>query len=177
MQDFLELARRRQSCRAYADKPVEKEELLALAEAARLAPSACNSQPWTLVAATGESAKAVAGCVQQLGLNKFAAQCPAFLVVVEEKAKLMQRVAETVASQHFAPIDIGLMTAHICLQATDRGLGTCVLGMFDDKGLRRALDIPDKKEIRLVIAVGYPADDKVRPKVRRELDEIIRFVE
>lgn len=178
MQNFLELAGRRQSCRAFSDKPVEKEALLSLAEAARLSPSACNSQPWSLTAVTGEKARAqVAACVQMFGLNRFAEGCPAFLVVAEEKAKLIPRLAETVPSQHFAALDIGLAAAHICLQAADIGLGTCILGMFDEDRLREALDIPADKAIRLVIAVGYPADETVRPKVRRALPDIVRFAE
>ena len=80
--DFMELALRRESCRDFSEKPVEKEKLEAVMQAARLAPSACNSQPWSFTAVTGaRTAKAVAKCLQGMGMNKFTDRCPAFIVV------------------------------------------------------------------------------------------------
>ena len=87
MESFIELARRRQSCRRYDRRPVEPEKLEACIEAARLSPSACNSQPWGFTVVTRPVLlPEVAACVQQLGINAFTADCPAFVVVTEEKA-------------------------------------------------------------------------------------------
>ena len=93
MESFIELARRRQSCRRYDRRPVEPEKLEACIEAARLSPSACNSQPWGFTVVTRPVLlPEVAACVQQLGINAFTADCPAFVVVTEEKATLMKRL-------------------------------------------------------------------------------------
>ena len=177
MESFIELARRRQSCRRYARRPVEPEKLEACIEAARLSPSACNSQPWGFTVVTRPVLlPEVAACVQQLGINAFTADCPAFVVVTEEKATIMKRLDGVVDSQHFASIDVGLAAAHLCLQAADLGLGTCIMGLFDEARLRRLLDIPAQSRVRLVIAVGYPAEDAPRPKQRKAMESVARFI-
>ena len=98
----------------YDRRPVEPEKLEACIEAARLSPSACNSQPWGFTVVTRPVLlPEVAACVQQLGINAFTADCPAFVVVTEEKATLMKRLDGVVDSQHFASIDVGLSLIHI----------------------------------------------------------------
>lgn len=177
MSDFFELVNKRESCRAYLKKEVEKEKLIKCIEAARSAPSACNSQPWSFIIATGEKGKEVAKCVQKGGMNKFTDACPAFIVICEEHASLSMRIAETIASQHYAQMDIGIATAHICYAATEQGLSTCILGWFDEKKLAEAVGITNPKRIRLVISVGYAENDSLRPKKRKELDDILTFAE
>jgi nitroreductase len=178
MDDFFELIAKRESCRNYADRPVEKEKLVSCVGAARIAPSACNSQPWSFVVVNGgELPPRVAKCVQGNGMNRFADKCPAFIVVVEEKAKLSARVGGIIKSQHYAPIDIGLATAHLCLAATELGLSTCIMGWFNEANLKNLLVIPKSKRIRLVIGAGYAAGDKLRSKVRKPIEDIVRFVE
>lgn len=179
MERFEELINRRESCRQYDPRPVEREKLELCVQAGRLAPSACNSQPWRFTVVTRKKLlPRVAGCVQMLGLNKFTAQCPAFVVVTEERAKLMERVAGAVGNQHFAPVDIGIAAAHIVLQAADLGLGSCILGMFQEEKLKELLELPRESRVRLVIALGYPAEVKEpRAKVRKDAEQVIRFVE
>lgn len=178
MDSFYSLASARQSCRNYnPDKKVSREDLTACLEAARIAPSACNSQPWSFYGVLShDKAKLMGLYLQKFGLNKFAEKCPAFVVVVEEKAKLIARIAGKISSQEYASIDIGLATAHFCLAACDKGLSTCITGCFDEGKIKELLDIPKNKRVRLVICVGYAADDdKLRTKVRKDFEEIVKF--
>lgn len=179
MKDFFDLIERRESCRRYDPKmPVETEKLVKCIEAARIAPSACNSQPWSFVVVNSPSVSPqVAKCVQGMGMNRFANDCPAFIVVVEEKATLMSVLGGVLHDQQFAPVDIGLATAHICLAAVEQGLSTCIMGWLEEKKLQSLLGIPKSKRIRLVLSVGYAAKEGLRAKKRKELDEIMRIVD
>ena len=174
---FLEMAAARESCRDYLTKPVEPEKLEQCLRAARLAPSACNSQPWHFTVVTGEKARQTAKLTQGMGMNKFTDNVPAFIVITEEKASLTARVGGAVKSQEYAQMDIGLAAAHLCFAALDQGLSTCILGWFDEKGLRELLGIPQGKRIRLVVCVGYSAGKPLREKKRKALEEIASFAE
>ena len=172
---FFEMTEKRESCRGYdGAKAVTKEQLMKCVGAARLAPSACNSQPWSFAAVNGgEIGKKIAKATQTKGLNKFTCDCPAFIVVFEEEATLIGGVK----SQKYAEMDIGIAVAHLCYAALGQGLSTCILGWFDEKGLRELLDIPQNKRIRLVVCVGYSAGKPLRPKKRKETGEIVSFVQ
>ena len=177
MTDFLELCKRRQSCRNFSDLPVEHEKLVKCLEAGGLAPSGCNSQPWSFVVAeTPEIVAEVAKCAQQMGMNPYASKAKAFIVVLEEHAHLMPGISCLLDSQYFAKGDLGAATVQICLEAESLGLGTCILGVYDRVKLCSLLDIPIEKQFGALIAVGYSADDKVREKVRKPLSSISRFV-
>ena len=176
MENFMDLMTRRQSCRNFNGERVEREKLEQLVEAVRLSPSACNAQPWKLIMATGETAKAVRECVQEAGRNKFTDNCPAFAVIIEEHAVLKPAVAEKFHSQAFAQMDIGIATAHYCLAATDLGLSTCILGWMNEEKLKNALGIASEKRVRLVLATGYAADDEIiREKNRKPIAEIAEY--
>jgi nitroreductase len=178
MEDFFELIEKRESCRNFDDKPVEKAKLVACINAARIAPSACDSQPWSfVVVSSSELLPRLAECLQGAGMNKFTSKCPSFIVVVEERATLSAKVAGIVKSQTYAQIDIGLSTMQLCLAATEQGLGTCIMGWFDEPKIKVLLDIPKAKRIRLVIGVGYAASDKHREKIRKNIDGIARFID
>ncbi len=179
MKDFFDLIARRESCRNYdPNKKVETEKLVKCIEAARLAPSDCNSQPWSFVVVNSPSVSPqVAKCVQGMGMNRFTDNCPAFLIVVEEKATLTAKISGAFKDQQFAQIDIGLATSQICLAAVDQGLSTCIMGWLDEKKLKELLQIPKSKRIRLVLSVGYAADERLREKKRKNLDEIMRIVD
>ncbi|MDR1922179.1 MAG: nitroreductase family protein [Candidatus Adiutrix sp.] len=175
--DFLELCQRRQSCRDFADRPVEHEKLVKCIEAAGLAPSACNSQPWSFVVAENPAlTPEVAKCAMQMGINEYFSGAKAFIVVLEEHAVLMPKLRCILDSQYFAKGDLGAATLSICLAAEAQGLGSCIIGLFDREKLCRLLDIPIEKQFGALIAIGYPASDKVRPKNRKTLEEIVRFV-
>ncbi len=177
MKDFMDLCQRRQSCRDFADKPVEHEKLARCIEAARLAPSGCNSQPWSFVVVEDPAVvPKVAKCAQQLGGNGFVSKAKAFIVALEEHAVLMPGIRCFLDSQYFAKGDLGAAVMCICLAAEEQGLGTCILGLYDRDGLCELLDIPRGKRFAGVIAVGYPASDRVRKKLRKPLEETVRFV-
>ncbi len=176
--DFFTLSETRQSCRNYDTRPVELEKLARCIQAARLAPSACNSQPWHFTVVTRpDLAKQVAKLVQGAGFNRFAERCPAFIAVTEEAANLSARLGGLVKRQEYAQIDIGLATAHLCFAAAEQGLSTCIMGWFQEKAIKKLLGIPANKRLRLVVAVGYAApDDPLRPKTRKPIEQIATYL-
>lgn len=177
MDGFFELIAKRESCRNYSDKKVEREKLEKCIDAARLAPSACNSQPWSFtVVDRAELVPQVAKCLQEMGMNKFTDECPVFIIIAEEKATLTARLGGKVKNQKYAPIDIGLATAQLCLAATQQELSTCIMGWFNEAKLKELLDIDKEKRIRLVIAIGYAAKEELREKNRKKLEDIARFI-
>lgn len=175
--DFMDLCLRRQSCRNFADKPVEREKLVKCVEAARLTPSGCNSQPWSFVVVEDPKlAPEVAQCAQQMGINEYISGAKAFIVVLEEHAVLMPGIRKIMDSQYFAKGDLGAAVVTICYAAEAQGLGTCILGVYDREKLGQLLNIPLEKQYGGLIAVGYAAEDKVRNKTRKPLEEMARFV-
>lgn len=169
---FFELINKRESCRDYIDKKVDKELLVKCIDAARLTPSACNSQPWSFVVVNSEEkSPLVAQCAQTAGLNKFTDNVPAFIVICEEEAKLIGGI-----SQKYAGGDVGAATLNICYAATELGLSTCIMGSVDREKLKEILGLPESKNIRLVLAVGYANSDKIRNKVRKPIDEIMTYI-
>lgn len=175
--NFNELILHRESCRNYKTDPVPVDDILKCVDAARLSPSACNSQPWKYyIVCDEENAKKVRECVQPNGANKFTDNCPAFAIVTEKEAMLKPHVAERVKNkQKWAENDIGLSVAHYCLQAADSGLGTCIIGMVEEEKIREYFGIEDK--VRLVIATGYSADESPRSKIRKSLSEVCEVIE
>ena len=175
--NFLEIAQARQSCRAYDEsRTVEPEKLTAVLEAARLAPSACNGQPYHFTVCRGETAKAVAAGVSGMGMNKFAAQAPVLIVVSEKPYVKSAALGARVKNNDYRSIDIGIAAAYLTAEATAQGLSTCILGWLDDKKIREVcgLDQP----VRLVITLGYAKEgDPLRPKKRKELSELVTYME
>ena len=175
--DFMEIANARQSCRSYDEtRAVEPEKLQAVLEAARLAPSACNGQPYVLTVCTGEKAKAVALLTRGMGgMNKFAVQAPVCIVVSEGAYVRTAALGAKVKGNDYRSIDIGILTAYLTAEATAQGLSTCILGWLDDEKIRQA--VGTNSATRLVITLGYAAEgDKLRPKKRKELGEFVRFL-
>lgn len=178
MSDFLELCAKRQSCRNFTGQAVEREKLTKCVEAARLAPSGCNAQPWSFIVVDDpQLVPEVAKCAQPMeGLNGFTAKAGAFIVILEEHAVLMPGIRKLLDSQYFAKGDLGAATLSACFAATDQGLGACILGVYDREKLCELLDIPIEKQFGAFIALGYPADATIRPKARKLLEEIVRYV-
>lgn len=173
--DFLTLANKRQSVRGYLDKPVEEEKIKRCLEAARLSPSACNAQPWKFIVVDDASLKnkiADETSNRLLPLNHFTKQAPVHVVLVMEKPNTTSKIGEWVRDKKFTLIDVGIAAEHFCLQATTEGLGTCMLGWFNEKNVKKLLQIPGQKRAILIITLGYPASDNIRPKKRKELDVI-----
>lgn len=175
--NFTEIANNRQSCRNYdAERAVEQEKLNAILESARLSPSACNGQPYLMTVCRGESAKAVAKAVQGMGMNKFADNAPVLIVISEKPYVASAALGAKVKGNDYRSIDIGILAAYITAEAAAQGLGSCILGWFDDAKLREicSLDAP----ARLVITLGYPKEgDKLREKKRKNMAEIVQVID
>lgn len=177
--NFLDLAEARQSTRKYINKPVEEDKLMRCLEAARIAPSASNSQPWSFVVADDpvvvkKLAKAARGPLGSF--NNFVKQAPIIVTIVLEKPKTVTEIGMKVKEKEWPLIDIGITAEHFCLQAAEEGLGTCMLGWFDDPEVQRILNIPTSKTVALLIPVGYtPEGYKHRKKIRKSIDKIVKW--
>ena len=171
--NFTEIAEARQSCRSYdAMRTVEQEKLNTILATARLAPSACNGQPYHITVCKGEVAKAVAKATQGMGMNKFATDAPVLLVISEEAYVPTAALGAKVKKNDYRSIDIGIVAAYITAEATAQGLGTCILGWLDDKQIREICHL--SAPVRLVITVGYAKEgDLLRTKKRKPLDELV----
>ena len=170
--NFMEIAQARQSCRAYdKTRPVEPEKITAMLEAARLAPSACNGQPYHFTVCRGEKAAEVARATTGLGMNKFAAQAPVLIVVSEMPYVKSAAMGAKVKRNDYRSMDIGIAVAYLTAEAAAQGLGTCILGWFDDEKLRALCGIDHP--VRLVVTVGYPNEETIRPKKRKPLAELV----
>jgi len=173
--NFMEIAKARQSCRSYdPSRDVEDEKLLAILEAARLAPSACNGQPYKITVCRGETALAVAEATQGIGMNKFAVQAPVQLVISEMPYVKSAAVGARLKNNDYRSIDIGIIAAYITAEAAAQGLSTCILGWLDDARIRKLCDL--EHPVRLVITLGYAAKgEKLRSKKRKELDALVSY--
>ena len=174
--NFLDLVEKRQSDRAYLNRTIEWEKIERCLEAARLAPSACNSQPWTFIVVDDEKLKnqiADATSNSLLPLNHFTKQAPVHIIIVRESPKLTAKLGGLIKDKDYPLIDIGIAAEHFCLQASSEGLGSCMLGWFDEKKVKKLLDIPEMKRPILIITLGYPAK-KLRSKKRKKFSEIVR---
>ena len=150
---------------------MEEEKLAAILEAARIAPSACNGQPYHLTVCHGQTAKEVALACRGLGLNKFAVQAPVMIVISEEPYVKSAAMGAKLKGNDYRSIDIGIVAAYITAEATAQGLSTCILGWLDDARIRELCDLAHP--VRLVITLGYAQEDKLREKKRKELSELV----
>jgi len=175
--DTLDLIISRQSDRKYSDKPVENEKLERIVEAGRMAPSACNAQPWKFIVVTDQKLVlkvAEAASAKLIGMNSFVAQAPVILVIVREKPNMSSKVGATIKNKDYSLIDIGIATENICLQTKAEGLGSCIIGWFDERQLRKLLDIPKSKRVELIITIGYSLSDQ-REKRRKPSAETVTY--
>ena len=172
--DFLEIAKQRQSCRNYDEnRVVEEEKVKAVLEAARLAPSACNGQPYFFTVCRGDIAKQVAKETMEMGMNKFAMQAPIMIVVSEKPYVKTAAFGAKVKDNDYRSIDIGIAVAYLTAEATAQGLSTCILGWFNDKKIREICNIDET--VRLVIALGYAKEDDVlRKKNRKSMEKLVK---
>lgn len=178
MKDFLSLASRRQSDRAFdPGRAVEKEKLQRILQAACIAPSACNSQPWHFIVVDDPELKnkvADATSSRVLGINHFTKQAPVHIVVVEEKPNLSAGFGSWIKDKNFAHLDVGITAAHLVLAAEDEGLGSCIIGWFDEDKVRKLLNIPSGKRVLLDIILGYSTQPD-RLKKRKAPNEVISY--
>ncbi|MDE6411318.1 MAG: nitroreductase family protein [Clostridia bacterium] len=179
LNELEELYLTRQSCRAFdRDKPVERELLERVCRLALLSPSACNAQPWKLYLVTGDKAKEAVKGLQDMGMNKFASDAPALVVITESKSNLTASVGARIKDNDFTHNDIGILTAHLVLAAEAAGLQSCILGWRNEKKICETLSLPKGTRIPEVVALGYAAQGyDIRPKKRKNEKETLVFIE
>ncbi len=174
---FLKLAAARRSIRAFQDRPVERETLELCLEAARLAPSACNAQPWKFVVVDDPGLRARLASEAFAGayaMNQRPAAAPVLVAVVSQRGSALAWVGNQVQGTVFRLVDIGISCEHFVLQAQELGLGTCWLGWFDMKAAGRLLGVPPGHRVEMFLSVGYPAEDPA-PRPRKALSEMSSF--
>ena len=174
---ILELIKSRQSDRKYSNLTVEKEKIERIIEAGRNAPSACNAQPWKFIVVDKPellSKLAEAASAKLLGMNSFVNQAPIMIVVVREQANFSSKIGAAIKNKDYSLIDIGIASENICIQAEAEGLGSCMLGWFDEKLARKTLGIPKSKRVELIITLGYSLSEK-REKRRKPKEETTSY--
>ncbi len=174
---ILELITQRQSDRKYSDREIEKEKLDRIIEAGRMAPSACNAQPWKFIVVTEPDLikkVAEASSAKLLGMNSFVGQAPVILVVIREQPNFSSKIGGTIRKKDYSLIDIGIASENICLQAEAEGIGSCMIGWFDERKLQKILDIPIRKRVELIITLGYSLSEQ-REKRRKPFNETVSF--
>lgn len=175
---FLDLVNKRYSVRNYTSTPVPRDAMGRCVEAARLAPSACNSQPWKfIVVDDAELLKKLSRAAFEgiLKFNHFVFDAPALVLIVSERQKTFAKFGGLVKRKNFSQMDVGIAAEHFCLQAAEEGLGTCMLGWFNETKVRKTLSIPRLKRVELIISVGLSADDTIPVKNRKSIDEILTY--
>jgi nitroreductase len=175
--EMLELITGRQSDRKYRDVPVEREKIERILEAGRISPSACNAQPWKFIVVDDAQLKtkiAKAAAAKLIGMNVFINQAPLLIVVVREKPNFSSKVGATIKNKDYSRIDIGIAAENICLQAKAEGLGSCMVGWFDEPLLKKLLSIPRSKRVELIITIGYSQSEQ-REKRRRPISEVVSY--
>ena len=176
---LLDLLKHRKSVREFLDRPIERDKIITCLEAARLAPSECNSQPWRFIVVDDRQLKdrlcdAAFGGIYSM--NSFCKTAPVMVVVISEKSKFIARIGEMFRGTKYYLIDIGITCEHFVLQAEDLGLGTCWIGWFNERGVKSTLGIPQGKKIDMLIALGYYDREKLGPEHDREpMDKIASF--
>lgn len=176
--DFLEgIAKKRQSCRSFdRNREVEPEKLMRCLEALRLAPSACNAQPYRVSVARGQAAARAGALTRGAGMNAFTADVPVLIVISEDSYNASALGGSKLKKQDYRSVDIGIAAAYFTAQALCEGLATCIIGWFDEQELMRLAGVNGR--IRLVIAVGYARqDDPLRQKKRKDLSALVNDIE
>lgn len=175
---FLELVKKRQSIRKYSSQPVPRELIDKCLEAAQFAPSACNAQPWSFIIVDDEKGKnaltdkAFSGIYS---INSFAKNASVIIVVIAEQSTYAAKLGGYFIGTQFNLIDIGIACEHLILQAAEQGIGTCWLGWFNEKKVKKVLGISNKKKVCLLISMGYPEAEFEREKKRKSLNEIRKY--
>ena len=175
MLDFFETIEQRHSCRNFNGTTVEYDKILKCIESARLAPSSCNMQPWHFIIVTQQDRLLqVAKCFQDAGMNKFTDKAGGFIIVTEDNKTHISKIGNSIATQKFKAIDLGIATSYLVLSATAQNINSCILGWVNERKLRMLLSIPKDKRIRLGIALGYEDSNAASSqRIRKPLEEIL----
>ena len=175
---FRGLTKNRMSIRRFSDKPVERDKIFTCLEAARIAPSAENSQPWRfLIVDDPEVKNKFAGKVFSgiYKVSKFAAKAPVLILIMAQLDIVAHKLGKKIQNVQFHLIDIGISGEHLVLQAEELGLGTCWMGWFDVRKARKFFKIPKKYKIIALMPVGYYEKKPSRKRKRKSMEEIAWF--
>lgn len=165
--EFSDLIRKRYSVRAYESRPVEEEKLQQVLEAARLAPTAANRQPFQILVLTTAGREAE---LQRIYHRAWFVDAPLILCMCAIPAEGWTRVD----GKGYTDVDAAIAMDHLILAATDLGLGTCWIAAFDPDAAREVLGLPDGVEPVAFTPLGYPADEP-RAKERKVLSDLVRY--
>jgi nitroreductase len=175
---FLQLVQTRRSVRRFLDRPVDRDLILQCVEAARLAPSAENVQPWRFLILDDPETR-LKFCKENFtGLyrvTQWAEKAPVLVVMLAQRDILANRIGKQITGIQYYLLDMGIGGEHFCLQAAELGLGTCWIGWFSPRKTQRSLGLPRKYKAVALLALGYPAEGAVRPLKRRNQNEIYWF--
>ena len=175
---LIDLIKQRKSCRKFdASRPVDSALINQCLEAARLAPSACNSQPWHFIviddAVIRQEICNQALCTGLYKMNSFCRDAPVLVAIVSEKMRFWATVGSQTRNTRYYLIDLGIAGEHFVLQAEESGLATCWLGWFDEKAVKKLLGVPRNKRIDVMLAVGYAdAGWQGKPHPRKSLEQM-----
>ncbi len=175
---FQKILRGRRSIRRYLPAPVEREKLLACLEAARIAPSAHNVQPWRFIVVDDPELKDRLAAAAFSGIysgSKFAARAPVILVLLARPGGTVVRIGAKLQGVSFNLIDMGIAGEHVVLQAEELGLATCWMGWFDYRKVRKVLRIPRKFKVVAMMPLGYAEKRPTREPPRKTLEEVVAF--
>jgi nitroreductase len=176
-QNLLELISSRQSDRKYSGRTVENDKLDRIIEAGRVAPSACNAQPWKFIVVTEPDLLkqlSEAASAKLLGMNGFVNQAPVQIIIVRESPNFTSKIGGQIKNKDYSLIDIGIAASQICLQAEAEGLGSCILGWFDEDQVKKIFGIPKSKRVELIITLGY-SEASQRKKIRKPPEETVSY--
>lgn len=167
--DILELINKRHSTRSYTGELVDDERLIKILEAGRLSPSARNTQPWKLYASVKKDIlDSINTSFEALGRNLFFKNAGCVIAITEEPLP-----EGLTMSRRYAEYDIGMCIMQICLEAESLGVGTCILGTFDEAAVKTALDIPADRSVAMVICLGISAEDSIPLKNRKSFEDTV----
>lgn len=166
--------------RSYLDKPIEDEKLNLILEAARLAPSASNSQPWHFYIVKDPEKRRVLSQKMPLGMhvvmNSFIAEAPVVIVATAGPISLLHKIASFIINKKWYFLDLGIALEHMVLAAWELGIGSCWIGWFDEKKIKKLLDIPSDQEVIALLTLGYPNEaPPLFPKHRKRMEEIVNI--
>ncbi len=169
LEPFHTLSQQRYSVRDYADTPVSKEQIETLLDTVRLAPSAVNRQPWIFIVITQPEVKEK---IQRCYAREWLRTAPVYIVICGDHSTSWKRPSD---GKDHCDIDIAICTEHLCLAATQMGLGTCWVCNFDARQCADILSLPPHIEPIVIVPIGYAKEPRVPEKSRKPLTEIIRW--
>jgi nitroreductase len=176
----MDLIAQRKSVRAYQDRTIERELIRSCVEAARLAPSAENVQPWRFIVIDREPFKrrfCEEVCRGVYRPTRFIENAPVVVAILAKLDLIANRIGRAVQGTQYYLLDIGIAGEHLVLRAQEMGIGTCWIGWFDARRAKRMLQPPPSWRVVSLIAMGYPAENATKDKPDRPMEDILTFTE